>query len=98
MGYPWSDRHTTVIRGREIAYRLGLSLRTFSRRLRGEGWVGFGFFKEGRDWCIREDSLDKLISGIEQGWIQRKHQHADHVGLTEPIKKSKKKNINDITE
>lgn len=97
MKSPWSDRHTTVIRGREIAYRLGISLRTFSRRMRDEWREGYGFFKDGRDWCIREDGLDKVIAGIEEGWIQRKYQHADHVGLTGPVKKSKKATV-DITE
>ena len=53
-----------ILRTKEICQRLGISRRTFGRRL-ASGWKqGYWFFKEGREWCINQKNLTRLITAL----------------------------------
>ena len=65
-----------LIRGADtIARHLGISKRTLLRRLENQWKEGFGFFKDGGFWCIRERNLDQLITAMEKGWLSKKDKH-----------------------
>lgn len=66
-----------ILRTPEICQALGISRRTFYRRL-SAGWKdGHGFFCESKrgGWCIRDKDLDTLINGIQWNYFQQKGQH-----------------------
>ena len=66
-----------ILHAPEICRALGISRRTFYRRL-AAGWKdGHGFFLESKrgGWCIRDKDLDMLIDGIQNNYFQHKGQH-----------------------
>ncbi|MCM1168732.1 MAG: hypothetical protein NC324_02225 [Bacteroides sp.] len=65
-----------ILHTKQICQRLGISSRTFQRRL-ASGWKdGHGFFIESTrgGWCIKESDLELLIEGIQMRYFQDRCQ------------------------
>lgn len=72
-----------ILHTKEICRALGISRRTFYRRL-ASGWKdGYGFFIESTrgGWCIRDKDLDMLIEGIRNGYFLHKGEHKKDVNI-----------------
>lgn len=63
-----------ILRTKESCQFLGMSRRTFGRRLE-DGWKqGHWFFKEKREWCIRAKHLEQLVAAMENGELSKNNQ------------------------